>query len=456
MDRPTPVQQQQHDQSQHDRPGPSSAITDTQHQFAQIPMEEGEIESETDQDPSILEVPAWKWARYVGVKSVQYVKMGHAPKEAALDENNWDLEQTVQETEKNFSTDLQLLMTETTNDPTLLKTLVSLERQQHELIPEDYQMHKRKLSSRFGLVFIEDKIIVPKNLRATIISLLHKGHPAINKMTLATRDFWWPRMTEAIQKKCETCLPCKMSGKNIKPNLPSTETNSLPPLDNPNEEIQLDFIGPMTENNRRFYILLSMDRYKKWPAASFCTSTDRETAVNFLDQYIRLNGKPKTNRTDKDTAFTGRLFREFCKKHYIKLIYGTPYIRTPTCLVERGVRTLKENLLTNIKAGERFGKALDISLDVMRKTPHTRLKKSAFELQYGRKPNTEISNLLNLDEIEKLTKRSVSAKPDTLQVYSFSGAGGLSDQLPMKPKKSSKVVSKCAFLFLEKNTNEIN
>ena len=182
---------------------------------------------------------------------------------------------------------------------------------------------------------------------------------------------------------------------------------------------------------------------------SFCTATDGETAVKLLDQYIRLNGIPKIIRTDKVTAFTGRLFRDFCKKHYIKLIYGTPYIHTPTGLVERGVSTLKENLLTNIKAGERFGKALDISLDVKRKTPHTRLKKSAFELHYGRKPNTEISNLLNLDEIEKLTKRSVSAKPDTLQVYSFSGAGGVSDQLPMKPKKNSKGVS-CPFFFLEK------
>ena len=337
VDRPTPVQQQQHDQSQIDRPGPSSATTDTQHQFAQIHMEEGELESETDQDPSILEVPAWNWARYVGVKSVQYVKMGHAPKVAALDENNWDLEQIVRETEKNFSTDLQILMTETTNDPRLLKTLVSLERQQHELIREEYQMHKMKLSNRFVLVFIEDKIIVPKNLRATIISLLHKGHPAINKMTLATRHFWWPWMTEANQKKWETCLPCKMSSKNIKPNLPSTATNSLPPLDNPNEEIQLDFIGPMTENNRRFYIFLSMNRYSKWPAASFCTSTDGKTAVKFLDQYIRLNGIPKTIRTDKTTAFTGRLFRDFCKKLFIKLIYGTPYIHTPTGLVERGV-----------------------------------------------------------------------------------------------------------------------
>ena len=90
------------------------------------------------------------------------------------------------------------------------------------------------------------------------------------------------------------------------------------------------------------------------------------------------------------------------KKQYIKLIYltyGTPYIHTPTGLVERGVRTLKENLLTNIKAGVQFGKPLDMSLD-------EKTKKAAFELHYGRKPNTEISNLLNLDETEKLTKHS--------------------------------------------------
>ena len=182
----------------------------------------------------------------------------------------------------------------------------------------------------------------------------------------------------------------QMSGKNIKPNIPCTETNSLPPLNIPNEEIQMDFIGPITENNCRFYILLSMDRYSKWPAASFCTSTDGETAVKFLEQYIQLKGIPKTLRSDRATAFTRRFFRDFCEKHYIKLIYGTPYIHTPTGLVERGVRTLKENLLTNLKAGKRFGKALDMSLDVIRKTPHTRLKKSAFELHYGRKPNTEI------------------------------------------------------------------
>ena len=343
-------------------------------------------------------------------------------------------------------------MTETTNDPSLLKTLVCLERQQHDNIPEEYSIYKKKLSSRYGLVFFEDKIIVEKNLRTTIISLLHKGHPAINKMSMEARHFWWPRITKAIQKKCDNCVPCKMAGKSIKPNIPSTEKNQLPPLSKPNDEIQLDFIGPITEKNRRFYILLSMDRFSKWPAASFCKSTESQTAVKFLEQHINLNGIPKTIRKDKATAFTSRSFREFCKHHQIKLIYGTPYIHTPTGLVERGVRTLKEILLTNIKAGENFGRALDMALDVMRKTPHTRLNKSAFELHYGREPNTEISNLLNTDTLKKLTKTCISAKPDTLQVYSFNGAGGVSDQLPMKQKKGAKGVSKYPFLFHEKKT----
>ena len=168
MDTPTPAQHQ-------DLPGPSSA-TPGHELFAPMPMEEGEIESETDQDPSIVEVPAISWARNVGVKSVQYVKMGHSPKVMAQADNNWDLEQAVRQTEKNFSTDLQLLMSETTNNPTLLKTLVCLERQQQDQIPDENQPHKKKVSSRF-------------------ISLLHKGHPAINKMTTAARLSWWPKMT---------------------------------------------------------------------------------------------------------------------------------------------------------------------------------------------------------------------------------------------------------------------
>ena len=69
---------------------------------------------------------------FKGKKIVEYTKLGHAPITQAIEPNNWGLESTVRKKEKKSAADLQLLMTETTNDPKLLNTLVCLKRQQHK------------------------------------------------------------------------------------------------------------------------------------------------------------------------------------------------------------------------------------------------------------------------------------------------------------------------------------
>ena len=267
-------------------PSTSQARPTTSYSLDETPMEEGEVSSDSELEPLVLEEPIFNWANYLGVKTVQYNKMGHAPRIQAMEPHNCDDENTVRETKKEFATDLQLLMTETTNDPKLLNTLGCLERKQYDNIPEEYNKYNRKLSTRYRLVFFEEKVIVPANLRTTVITLLYKGHLAIKKMKLAAKHFWWLTLTEAIQRKCDSWKPCISSGKNLKRNIPKTEQNRLPPLNSSNEEIQLDFIGPITENNRRFFILLSMDQYSKWPAASLCKSTDGKTAVYFFQQNL--------------------------------------------------------------------------------------------------------------------------------------------------------------------------
>ena len=127
-----------------------------------------------------------------------------------------------------------------------------LERQQYGNMPEKNMLYKNKLSLKYGLVVYEERIIVPKNLRITVISIFHEGQPAINNKSMAPRHFWLPRSTKAIQKKCVGCIPCKLSGKNIKSNLSSPETKELSPLSKPNEEIQLDFIDAIIEKNQSF------------------------------------------------------------------------------------------------------------------------------------------------------------------------------------------------------------
>ena len=259
---------------------------------------------------------------YLGATGVKYINMGKASK---IQQNNeWDLQDTVRQVEQKFATDLKTIAGETTNDEKLLKTLVCIEGKTLEQMPEEYKEYKNHLSTRFGVVFYDDKIFIPQALRRTIITLLHKGHPAINKMSAAARPFWWPKLTKEIQNKCDECIPCKMAGKSIKPQIPMSEINYLPPADKPNQEIQLDFIGPIRFKQRRFYILISIDRDSRWPAACICEAPTGKTAKTFLEQYILLNGIPQFIRTDKGTAFTGNKFRTACKKLNIKLIYGTP------------------------------------------------------------------------------------------------------------------------------------
>ena len=89
-------------------------------------------------------------------------------------------------------TDLKTQTGKTTNDEKLQKTLclVSLARQTPEKEPDEYKEHHKHLCTRFvGIVFYDDKIVTPHALRRTVITLLHKGHPATNKMSAAAKPF---------------------------------------------------------------------------------------------------------------------------------------------------------------------------------------------------------------------------------------------------------------------------
>ena len=75
-----------------DLPGTSRCQPVKQYNRTEItPMEEREISSDSELAPSVLEVPTINWANYVGVKSVQYIKMGHAARVQALEQNNWKI-----------------------------------------------------------------------------------------------------------------------------------------------------------------------------------------------------------------------------------------------------------------------------------------------------------------------------------------------------------------------------
>ena len=95
--------------------------------------------------------------------------------------------------------------------------------------------------------------------------------------------------------------------------------------------------------------------------------------------------------TDQGTAFTGREFKNFCGRLNIDLLFGTPNLHTRTGLVER-IGSFKRIIKALLP--EKVGPKDYLRRDSgnLRLTPQIKL--TPFELQFGRRPNKELSDLV--------------------------------------------------------------
>ena len=146
-----------------------------------------ELETMSSDSDQIVAVPAINFKGHLGSTSVRYIQMGTPSRVQYI--GDWDLEETVRQVDQNFSTELRTIADDTTIDENLLKTLECLEPRRLEQILEENKDYKKDMSTRFEVVFYDNKIVVPKPLRQTVIMLLHEGHPAINKQTMRPDPF---------------------------------------------------------------------------------------------------------------------------------------------------------------------------------------------------------------------------------------------------------------------------
>ena len=71
------------------------------------------------------------------------------------------------------ATTLETIAGEIATKEKLFKKLVCLEKKTVDHLPYDYREQKKHLSTRFGVVYYDDKIIIPQALHRTIITLFY-------------------------------------------------------------------------------------------------------------------------------------------------------------------------------------------------------------------------------------------------------------------------------------------
>ena len=165
-----------------------------------------------------------------------------------------------------------------------------------------------------GCVIVDNRIAIPMCLRKPLLSRLHRSHAGQLAMVDAAQYIWWPRMHRDIVQLCKDCPQCTKFGKNLKANASFNSTKPLPLLSGPNEELQLDYAGPLLDSyGNSIYILVAIDRYSKYPSAMITRSTGGRKIIKFLKSYIQQHSIPKSIKTDQYSGFKNKLVQAFCK-----------------------------------------------------------------------------------------------------------------------------------------------
>ena len=80
----------------------------------------------------------------------------------------------------------------------------SMRRDDKQTAPENYQTSFAKLSNKWGLLFMDERIVLPEVLRQKLLDILHLRHAGQTKINAETKIFWWPSMSRDIENEAKS------------------------------------------------------------------------------------------------------------------------------------------------------------------------------------------------------------------------------------------------------------
>ena len=98
-----------------------------------------------------------------------------------------------------------------------------------------------------GLLYLEERLVIPEDMRDNMLSAIHFGHAGRDAMLREAADVWWPRIHREIVEKAKNCQQCSQSGKNLKCLQSQNGFWKLTNPEVPNAKISLDFAGLKTK-----------------------------------------------------------------------------------------------------------------------------------------------------------------------------------------------------------------
>ena len=285
------------------------------------------------------------------------------------------------------------------------------------VLPEirKYWTFKEEITYSEGLLFKNDKLIVPESMRAEMLLKIHEAHLGIVKCKERARDIlFWPGMSKQIKDtvmKCSVCNTFKRN--NVKEPLMCHE---IP--DRAWSKVGLDLFHFDQDE-----YLLCVDYYSKYPEIARLPQTSSKQVIIALKSMFARHGIPDVIMSDNGPQFASEEFANFAKTWEFKHITSSPGFPQSNGQSERTIQSVK-NLLK--KARECHGDPY-IALLEYRNAPLDGVKLSPAQLLMGRRLKTKLPTSAHLlkPELHKDVHKQLKKRQEKQKYYYDRGAKDL-------------------------------
>ena len=200
--------------------------------------------------------------------------------------------------------------------------------------PEFYRRREELSTTPDGVLCMQDRAVIPPNLRQLVLQDMHSGHLGIDKMkSLARMSCWWPNMDIDITRTAKECTRC-LHKIHSQPSqwLPWPSSTEVW------QRIHVDYCGPFLG---KYYALVIIDSYSKWPEVFLTDSNSAEFSKKACSRLFSREGIPSVLVSDNGSHFAAAHFTDWLKTIGCRHLFTAPRHPCSNGLAENFVRTLK-------------------------------------------------------------------------------------------------------------------
>lgn len=196
-----------------------------------------------------------------------------------------------------------------------------------------------------GLLFFGDRVIVPSELRAEILKLIHEGHQGIVKTKLRAKSLvYWPGINDQIETVVSGCSICEKFGRANR----RERMIPHPMPDRPFQKVGADIAEYGAKN-----FLILIDYFSKWIEI---VPISRKHSGEIIKQFkciFATHGIPEEIIAD-NMPFGSFEFKRFAQSWNFKMTTSSPVYPQSNGQAERAVGIAKSMIKKSVEENKDF------------------------------------------------------------------------------------------------------